>query len=382
MWEVANNRQVIFGENKILQIPSLLKWYKCKNAFLVVPSKNIRGLDSLLAELSKEDIGYYIYDAIQGEPDLHIINEGRDIFVNSKCDCTIAIGGGSVIDAAKAINMLSANGGLVEQYQMEGKQVTNTSPLYIAVPTTSGTGAEATKTSVVTNNYNGLKKSLYHNSMIADITILDPNLVIELPVSVISSTGMDALSHAIESYVSLNAHPLSEMYGLKTIELINENFVTSYKQPDNMKARGNMMIASFLGGSAITAGIGIAHIMAQPLGAMFHIPHGDACSIFLPLAMEANLEYAAKKYAKIAEVLGVADLSKSDTENAKAAIEKVKEISSLVNAPNSIKPYTEGIQFTIDDVIDTVLKTTGHINCNPKPLTKELIVEMFERAMI
>ena len=144
--------------------------------------------------------------------------------------------------------MLAANGGNIEQYQMDGKPVTKLPPLFIAVPTTAGTGAEATKVSVVKNNYNGLKKSVYHNSMIAEVAILDPLLTVGLPAKITASTGMDALSHAIESYVSLNANPVSEMYSLKAIELISQNLITAYNDPTNLKARENMLLGSYIAG--------------------------------------------------------------------------------------------------------------------------------------
>lgn len=272
MFEIVNNRQIIFGENKIQEIGGILKWYNKKKVFFAAFSKEAPAARAIGRLLEDAGIQYVVYDQVAGEPDLHMIN-----------------------------------GGNVEEYQMDGRQVTQVPPLFLAVPTTSGTGAEATKVSVVFNNYNGLKKSLYHTTMIADIVILDPTLTVSLPEKITVATGMDALSHAIESYVSLNASPLSEMYGLKAMELINGSLEQAVAHPDNLEARGNMMLGSYLGGCAITAGIGIAHIMAQPLGAMFHIPHGDACSIFLPAAMELNLPYAAEKYARIAQALGVSD---------------------------------------------------------------------------
>ena len=215
--------------------------------------------------------------------------------------------------------------------------------------------------------------------MIADIVILDPTLTVALPRKITVATGMDALSHAIESYVSLNASPMTEMYGLKAIEMINKYFITACNEPSNIEARGGMMIASYLGGYAITAGIGIDHIMAQPLGAMFHIPHGDACSIFLPVSMELNLDYATAKYAKIAEALGVADPSKSDRDNALAAIEKVKSLRAEVGAPDHLAPYIKE-PVSNDFLIDTVKRTTGHITCNPKPLDEQLMLDAFRMA--
>ena len=378
-FEVVTNRRIIYGENKIDEIAGILKWYGKKKEFFSTFSTEAEQFKRITASLDNAGIEYVVYDKVISEPDLHMINGGRDLFLAEGCDCTMALGGGSVIDVTKTIGMLSVNGGLVEEYQMNGKQVTTAPPLFIAIPTTSGTGAEATKTAVVFNNYNGLKKSLYHTTMIADIVILDPTLTVALPRKITVATGMDALSHAIESYVSLNASPMTEMYGLKAIEMINKYFITACNEPSNIEARGGMMIASYLGGCAITAGIGIDHIMAQPLGAMFHIPHGDACSIFLPVSMELNLDYATAKYAKIAEALGVADPSKSDRDNALAAIEKVKSLRAEVGAPDHLAPYIKE-PVSNDFLIDTVKRTTGHITCNPKPLDEQLMLDAFRMA--
>lgn len=376
MFEIVNNRRIIFGENKINEIPGILKWYGCRKVFFAVYSREAESCRAIAALLAENGIDCVLYDKVCGEPDLHMINGGRDLYVSEGCDCTLALGGGSVIDTAKAIGMLSVNGGNVEDYQMSGRAVTKTPPLFIAVPTTSGTGAEATKVSVVYNNDNGLKKSLYHTTMIADIVILDPTLTAGLPAAITAATGMDALSHAIESYVSLDASPLSEMYGLKAMELISENLAEACAHPDNLSARGAMMLGSYLGGCAITAGIGIAHIMAQPLGAMYKIPHGDACSIFLPAAMELNLEYAPKKYAKIAQALGVYDGNLDDISNGRKAIERVKTIRAEIGAPVSLSPYIKE-EPDMDFIIETVKKTTGHIKCNPRPLDEELMKEAF-----
>ncbi|MDR3049245.1 MAG: iron-containing alcohol dehydrogenase [Elusimicrobiota bacterium] len=372
------NRQVLFGEGKIKELAGLISWHGVKKVFFAAYKGIGKDYDDAVQSLSEKGIGAYKYE-IATEPDLNIINNGRDIFLKEKCDCTVALGGGSVIDTAKSINMLAANGGNVEQYQMEGKQAAKAPTLFVAIPTTAGTGAEATKTAVVTNNNNGLKKSLYHTSMIADIVILDPVLTLGLPPKTTAATGMDALSHAIESYVSLNANTFSEMFGLKAIEIINENLPKAFREPSNIDARGSMLLASYLGGQAITAGIGIAHIMAQPIGALYHVPHGDACSIFLPASMELNMPYAAKKYAKIAFALGVGKIGASDEENTKNAIKRVQDIQKEINAPSKLAPYIAATGKEADNavMIDCIKRTTGHITCNPKPLNEALMTDIF-----
>lgn len=378
-FEMITNRQIIFGEGKLSELPKLLKWYGKKKVMFVTYGMHHKGYQIVSGLLRDAGIDFYSYEVRGGEPDLHIIDNGRDVFLAEGCDCTLALGGGSVIDAAKAIGMLAVNGGCTEDYQLRGREVTKEPPLFIAIPTTSGTGAEATKTAVVVNNNNHLKKSLYHTSMIADIVIMDPTLTVELPKSITSATGMDALSHAIESYVSLNASPMTEMYGYKAMELINKYLAKACFEPENIEARSGMMLASYLGGCAITAGIGIDHIMAQPLGGQYKIPHGDACSIFLPYAMELNLPYAAAKYAQIAKALGVYVEGQSDEENGRNAIARVVEIQKEIGAPSSLKGYIKE-EPDMDELIDIIKRTTGHITCNPRPLTEDLMREIFAMA--
>lgn len=374
------NRELIFGENSVSQLPEILEKKSVKKVFLASFDTHFEAFENLADLLRKNNIDFIPY-VIASEPDLHIIDEGAKLFNDKSCDCTLALGGGSVIDAAKAIGMLAKNGGCIEDYQIRGRKVTVEPPLFIAIPTTSGTGAEATKTSVVINNNTHLKKSLYDNSMIADVVILDPNLVKKLPKRLTAATGMDALSHGVESYVSLNANPITEIYSLKTIELVSKYLKRAYDNPEDMEARSGMLLASYLGGRAIAAGIGIAHIMAQPLGGTYHIPHGDACSIFLPISMEANFNFALHKYAEVAKALGVYDINCSDEENAKKAIARVRELQSEIDAPVSLRPYAKEIPDILDTIVDIVERTTGHIKVNPRPLDRDLIIETYKQAM-
>lgn len=378
---MVNNRRILFGENRVDEIPSILKWYGLKKVFFVSGNSNPALRERICNALETAGIGYYVYHDIQSEPDLKVVNAGRDRFVKEKCDCTLAVGGGSIIDAAKTIGMLVTNGGLAEDYQMNGRAVTQLPPFFIAVPTTAGTGAEATKVAVIKNNYNGLKKSIYHTTMIADVAILDPVVTMGMPKLLTAATGMDALSHAIESYVSLDATPISEMYGLQAIRLIKKSLERACEHPDDVEARANMLIASYFGGCAISAGIGIAHIMAQPIGAMYNIPHGDACSIFLPLAMEFNFEYATKKYADIANALDVAVYGDSARNNALRAIEEVKRLRASIGAPTSLQAYLKGEKPDLNCMVETVKKTTGHIICNPRKVDEKVYTYIFNLAI-
>jgi alcohol dehydrogenase class IV len=270
---------------------------------------------------------------------------------------------------------------MIEEYQMDGRLVTKTPPFFIAMPTTAGTGAEATKVAVIRNNYNGLKKSAYHTSMIADVAILDPLLTISLSAKITAATGMDALSHAVESFVSLNANSMTEMYSLKAIELISRNLVIAYNEPENIKARENMLLGSYIAGCSLAAGVGLTHIMAQPVGAMFKIPHGDACSIFLPETMRLNLYHSLEKYAKISETMGIDPDGATQEQMAAAGIAMVEEIRRAVEAPACLEPYIKE-SVNMGQVLETVMKTTGHIKCNPRPVDAALMQEIFNKVLL
>ena len=378
-FELVLNRRLIFGENRIEEVIPILEWYKKKKALFVTFSMHSEASKKVSSLLQDAGLSAVTYE-VTSEPTLQIIDNGRDIYLSENCDCTIGLGGGSVIDTAKVIGMLAVNGGSTEDYQLNGRAVITEPPLFIAIPTTSGTGAEATKTSVVINNNNHLKKSLYHNTMIADIVILDPTLTLALPARITAATGMDALSHAIESYVSLNANPVTEIYGLKAIELVNQYLEEAYLHPDNIEARSGMMLASYLGGCAISAGIGIAHIMAQPLGGEYGIPHGDACSIFLPGSIILNQDYAMNKYIDISRAFGVYKSEMSDEKNIELLLKKIANLQASIEAPHSLKGYLK-TEPDMDYLNDVIQRTTGHITCNPRPLTKQLMKDAYVLAI-
>ena len=380
MWEVALNKRVLFGNGKINETPEIIKHYNIKKTFIIAYDANSQVLCGLKTLLDKSGIKFFIYDNVKKEPDLHVIDEGARLLIDENCDGVLGIGGGSVLDTAKVIAMLANNGGTIEEYQMGQKSITRTTLPLILIPTTSGTGSEATKVSVIYNNNNGLKKSVYSPYMIADIVILDPQVTVNLPSNLTASTGMDALSHAIESYVSLNANDMTEMYSLKALELINRSITKAVNCGDDINARGDMILASYLAGCALHAGIGIAHIIAQPIGGVYKIPHGDLCSIFLPLSMEANLEYSLKKYRKIAEKLGVEDKNLDDFDAANLGIERVKEIRAQVFAPQSISSFIQASSFNMKNTLENIKKATGHIKCNPRPIDEKLLSEIIEKA--
>lgn len=206
--------------------------------------------------------------------------------------------------------------------------------------------------------------------MIADTVILDPLMTVGLPESVTVSTGIDALSHAIESYVSLNATPYTEMFSMQAMRLVVKALKACVNNPHDVEARSDMALASYFGGCALNAGIGLDHIIAQPLGGITHIPHGVACAIFLPYAMEYNVEYATDKYCDIARVFGAE--GKNGLALAKEGIARVRAFLKDLNAPDSIRQYLPA-DFELEKAVDIVVGATGHIKCNPRPVDRTII---------
>lgn len=368
MFDVIQNRRVLFGNGKTTLIPELIREVTDKKILILAFSETAKCVADILSLIRDAGIEYILDTSLHSEPSTLDID--RIAARADGCGAVLAIGGGSVLDCAKAVAMLATNGGTVVDYQMNGKPIVNRTLPFFAVPTTSGTGSEASKVSVVYNPDNGLKKSFYSQYMIADTVILDPLMTVGLPESVTVSTGIDALSHAIESYVSLNATPYTEMFSMQAMRLVVKALKACVNNPHDVEARSDMALASYFGGCALNAGIGLDHIIAQPLGGITHIPHGVACAIFLPYAMEYNVEYATDKYCDIARVFG------AEGENglalAKEGIARVRAFLKDLNAPDSIRQYLPA-DFELEKAVDIVVGATGHIKCNPRPVDRTII---------
>lgn len=368
MFDVIQNRRVLFGNGKTTLIPELIREVTDKKILILAFSETAKCVADILSLIRDAGIEYILDTSLHSEPSTLDID--RIAARADGCGAVLAIGGGSVLDCAKAVAMLATNGGSVVDYQMNGKPIVKRTLPFFAVPTTSGTGSEASKVSVVYNPDNGLKKSFYSQYMIADTVILDPLMTVGLPESVTVSTGIDALSHAIESYVSLNATPYTEMFSMQAMRLVVKALKACVNNPHDVEARSDMALASYFGGCALNAGIGLDHIIAQPLGGITHIPHGVACAIFLPYAMEYNVEYATDKYSDIARVFG------AEGENglalAKEGIARVRAFLKDLNAPDSIRQYLPA-DFELEKAVDIVVGATGHIKCNPRPVDRTII---------
>ncbi len=303
---VTQPTRIQFGAGCIADLAQTVKDFNGTNVFLVVDPGLVKAglIAKISAPLKKAKIPFTVYDKIDPEPGLKLADNGKKIAKKAGCDCVVGVGGGSAMDVAKAIAILLTNGGKAEKYLGLGL-IKKPGVPKIMVPTSSGTGAEVTFTAVFINEKTGSKGGMNGDPLYPDAAILDPELTLSLPPHVTAFTGIDALTHALEAYTSTQAHAISEMYSLEAISLIADNLPAAYANGDNLEARSAMLMGSLLGGKALaTAGVGLVHAMAYPMGGMFGVPHGLANAVLLPYVIEYNMIGNIEKFAILAQVLG------------------------------------------------------------------------------
>jgi len=381
IFTVTQPTQIQFGTGAISNLAETVKSLNGSNVFLVVdPGLVEAGLTSpITAPLKKAKIPFTVYDKIDPEPGLKLADKGTKIAKKAKCDCVVGVGGGSAMDVAKAIAILLTNGGKAVDYLGLGL-IKKPGVPKIMVPTSSGTGAEVTFTAVFINEKTGSKGGMNGDPLYPDATILDPELTISLPPHVTAFTGIDALTHALEAYTSTQAHTISEMYSLEAITLIADNLPTAYANGDNLDARSAMLMGSLLGGKALaTAGVGLVHAMAYPMGGMFGIPHGLANAVLLPYVVDYNLIGDMEKFAILARVLGQNTDDLTLRESASLCVDALFNLNDDVGIPATLKDLD--IPFdAIPEMAEIALTVTRPVENNPrKPSLKEVIA-IYETA--
>jgi 1-propanol dehydrogenase len=333
--------------------------------------------------LSEEGKSYVIFSDVEPDPSLETVEKGLTLLVKEKPGCVIAVGGGSPIDAAKAMLLLAIR----VQERLSGEAF-GVKPQFVAIPTTSGTGSEVTSYAVVTDKVKSVKIPLSDSVMYPDIAILDEGLTKTVPPSVSADTGMDVLTHAIEAYVSKQASDITDMYAEKAIKDVFKNLLKVYRFGEDLEARGKLHVASCIAGIAFTnAGLGINHSLAHTLGGRFHVPHGRSNAILLPyvIAYNAGLfdgtvetSKAAKKYASISFMLGFPCSSKE--EGVKSLIAHIVELNKKMGIPLSLQEckIDEGeYEKALSDMTCSALHdicTSG----NPKDVTEEDLKQLLK----
>ncbi len=375
----SSPRRTIYGVNSLKNIKDIAGNNKKSILYLTYKNngKNLPFHNEVLDLLHASSKNVFVYDEIEREPSIQNIDTAAGFAKKKNLDLILAVGGGSVIDLAKAVSILMRNEGSIRDFQMNNKKIVNKGVDLIAVPTTAGTGSEATAVVVVTNIEKKIKKSISHPYLVPDLVLLDPALTVTLPPGLTALTGIDALSHAIESYTSTLEIPFAKATAIKAIELIGKNLVESYKNPENLGARMDMLLASNLGGMSLIASVGAAHRLAQPISSETGLSHSEAISIILINVMKINRPYCMERYRDIASALGV-DTCKYDLEEAsKQAIARVIEIYKDLNISDSFSKYNIGSK-VFSKIIDNANATTSHLKYNPRPLNEKILLKILE----
>ena len=313
-------------------------------------------------ELDVHGISYYLFPEINTEPTHTMIDRGVELYESEGCDFLIALGGGSPLDAMKAIGAVHTNGGNIREYM--GKKIENHLPKMCAIPTTAGTGSEATKISIITNTETDVKMLLLDPKLMVDLTILDSDFTITVPPEMTAATGVDALTHAIEAYTSVKAFPMSDLYAISAVKKIFENLHECYINGTNAAARREMSIAAFEAGVAFSnASVTIVHGMSRPIGALFHIPHGMSNAMLLKACLNFIKPGAVHKLFELAKAIGVYRIGMTEEEGADAF---VTATIALLRALKIKTPEDFGV--TKDDFFRQIPKMASDAMISGSPL--------------
>lgn len=354
-----------------------------KNALIVCGKNAMRksGILDIVSEgLKKAGLSSLVFDKVEPEPSVDTVNKGATLAKKESCDVVIGLGGGSALDAAKAIAGIANKKEKAETF-MAGKKMTSAGLPFVAIPTTSGSGAEVTPNAVLINKKENVKKSFRDEHLFAKLAIIDPELTVELPPELTAYSGMDALCQAIESFVSLGANPLTDSLCRSAIRLIGRSIFRAFRDGKNVQARTDMSYGALLAGIALfNARMGVVHGIAHPVGLRYGLPHGLVCGLLLPYAMEYNLDTIASKYADIAPLLGgkVEDSTEKKI-GAKVAIYRVRHFLAELKFPKGLKEL--GVDEKGFAQIAQESMPSGSLKHNPKKVSEKDVIAILKKAL-
>ncbi len=286
----------------------------------------------LAKALTRDGIDYVIFDGITGEPTDVMIEAGVKAYMENDCEFCIGLGGGSPLDSAKAIAAMSVNNGKIADYN--GKEMSVTTPPVVCIPTTAGTGSEATRFTIITDTRNGVKMLLKGDALLPVLAIDDYTMSMNAPQSVTAATGLDALTHAVESFISIKATPETDELAIGAVKRIMKYLPIAYRDGNDEKAREEMTRASLDAGICINnSSVTVVHGMSRPIGALFHVPHGISNAMLLVTCMTDMLECACEKFATLGRAIGVAVGHEEDKEAASAFVEALGNICKVCQVP-------------------------------------------------
>lgn len=389
-YEFQNTTKIISGELAISNIPAELKFFNTNSPLLISDEilKKIGTVDKVKDAIHTDNTVTIRAEFTEVPPDsdLAIINKLAKIYKEYNCDSIIAVGGGSVIDTAKGLRMLISqdeediNKLMGNEILTYGKHIP-----FIVVPTTAGTGSEVTLVAVIEDKFKNLKMEFISYFLLPDVAILDPQMTMTLPKKATASTGVDALCHAIEAYSCMQNNPISDAYATTAIKLINENIEDAVLSGNNKKTRLAMANASLMAGIAFSNSmVGLVHAIAHSLGAVCHVPHGDAVAIMLPYVLEYNLDVLEDKYAELLPYFVSEEdyISTPKEQRGKRTIEEVKKLLAKLNKIAGLPINLRDGKLEKEELekIAKVAINDGAIIVNPKAAEEKDIIEILKMA--
>jgi alcohol dehydrogenase class IV len=382
-FEFATTTRIIFGPGTIKEVPSIAS--KMGGQAFVVVGRTLKRAQPLLEKLKEQGLEYEIFN-VPGEPTTDLVLEALQRIRRAKFQFVIGIGGGSVVDTGKVIAALITNPGHLSDYLEiigKGRQISQAPVPYIAIPTTSGTGAEVTRNAVLADVEHQVKVSMRSPLMLPNLAVVDPELTYSMPPDITAGTGLDALTQLMEAYVSNKANPLTDGICREGLQRAAQSLWEAYKNGSDRTARVNMSLASLFGGLALAnAKLGAVHGFAGPLGGIFSAPHGFICGRLLPFVMEINVKSlrsripdseALARYDEVARII-----TGKDTAQAADGVEWVQNLCKQLKAPPL---STFGISETDIPMVVEKSKNTSSMKGNPIRLTDEELTEILNRAV-
>jgi alcohol dehydrogenase len=372
-----------FGNNAAAQTGPEAKRMGAKRVLLVTDAILMQAgtVKPVLESLSAAGVEAVIFDKVASEPVLAFIDEGLKLLRKKKCEVIVAVGGGSSIDTAKALAVMATNPGKIQDYMGLGKIGQPGLPL-IAVPTTAGTGSEVTIFTIITDTTRDVKMLIGSPYVMPCVALVDPRMTLGMPRGLTAATGLDALTHAIEAYVSLKAQPLSDVMALSAIELLFEYLPQAWANPNNLHARTQTLLGAMQAGIAFTnASVALVHGMSRPVGAYFHVPHGLSNAALLGVVMEFSLMGNPDRYARIAGAMGIDTTGLLPMEAAEEGTLLVKKLIADLEIPSLEKLGVE--KKKLDKVVEQMAKdaiASGSPGNNPRIATPQEIVGLYYEA--
>lgn len=377
------NEVSYFGPGARKELPGVVARFGYQKALVVTDNGLMKfGVAKMVLDvLDEAGIAYEIFDDVKPNPTVTNVKDGIKVCKNSCADFIVAIGGGSAMDTAKGIGIVCNNPEFSDIVSLEGVADTKKKSLpIIALPTTAGTAAETTINYVIIDEQNQKKMVCVDPNDIPAVAIVDAELMYSLPKGLTASTGMDAMTHAIEGYITKAAWEMSDMFEIKAIEMIHKYLPIAVNDPTNPEGRNGMAVAQYIAGMAFSnVGLGVDHGMAHPMSALHDIPHGVACAILLPTVMRFNAPAAKEKYAEIAKACGVYKDGMTVDEAVEAACNEIANLSRIVGIPEHLSElgiHEEDIPALAEQAINDVC-TPG----NPREVTKEDIINIYKSIL-